>query len=158
MREKKHGQLIRLTAVVFLAAVLFPAFATPQDTPTAPRAVEKQAARGGLRGSLGLTPDQEKALQDLRQARMKEREAFRGEMARLRAERNKIFTPEQLEKLKALRSRVAGRAALAGRGTMGGSRLGLRGPGRILRPGPGLRRMARLRFLRQHPFFRWRRW
>ncbi len=69
---------------------------------------------------------------------------------RARAERDKIFTPEQLEKLKSLRSRVAGRAGLAGRGMMG--------PGRFSRLGLGPRRMARLRALRHRLFLRWRRW
>lgn len=66
---------------------------------------------------------------------------------RARAEKDKIFTPEQLEKLKSLRSRFAGRAGLAGRGMMGPGRLGV-----------GPRRMARLCALRYRPFLRWRRW
>jgi Spy/CpxP family protein refolding chaperone len=70
---------------------------------------------------------------------------------RARAERNKIFTPEQLEKLKSLRSQVAGRAGLAGRGRM-------MGPGRFTGLRAGARRMARLRALRHRPLLRRWRW
>jgi Spy/CpxP family protein refolding chaperone len=79
------------------------------------------------------------ALIDRRAALMAERQkaGFRA-----RAERDKIFTPEQRENLRALRPRFAGRARLAGRGIMG----------------PGRARLARLRALRHRLHRNWRRW
>jgi Spy/CpxP family protein refolding chaperone len=83
----------------------------------------------------------------------REKAAFRN-----RTERDKIFTPEQLEKMKALRDRLANRPGMAGRGPMGFGRMGFRGPGRFLGPGSRPERMARLRALRHRPFLRrWRR-
>jgi len=74
-----------------------------------------------------------------------EKDAFRAG-----AERNKIFTPEQLEKLKALRTRWAGRGA-AGRLGMGWGR-----GGRSFGPRAGFRSMARWRALRRRTFLdRW---
>src|SRR4030042_4264634 len=85
----------------------------------------------------------------------REKAAFRN-----RADRDKIFTPEQLEKMKALRSRFEGRPAAAGRGRMALGRVGLHGPrmGRFMEPGFGPGRTARLRALGHRPFLRWRRW
>jgi Spy/CpxP family protein refolding chaperone len=57
---------------------------------------------------------------------------------RARAERDKIFTPEQREKIRSFRSRAAGRTALGRRAALG------RAPWRA----------ARWRALRHHPFFR----
>ncbi len=76
---------------------------------------------------------------------------------RARAERAKIFTPEQREKLKALRSRLAGRRGLAGRGMRGAGRLGFGPAGRRM-IGSGPARMARLRALRHRLHRNWRRW
>ncbi len=77
---------------------------------------------------------------------------------RARVEREKIFTPEQLEKLKALRSHFGGRPGLSGRGLRGFGRAGFRPAGRF----EGFRalrwRMARLRALRHHRLAGWRRW
>jgi Spy/CpxP family protein refolding chaperone len=73
---------------------------------------------------------------------------------RTRIERDKIFTPQQLETIKTLRSRFAGRARVAGRGA---ARLGRMGAGRAASFRSNLRRMARLRALRHHRFDRWRR-
>jgi Spy/CpxP family protein refolding chaperone len=74
-------------------------------------------------------------------------------------ERGKIFTPEQREKLKALRERMARRPMMAGRMAMGPGRLAMRGQGRFMGPGFGLGRMARMRALRlRHPYRNWRRW
>jgi Spy/CpxP family protein refolding chaperone len=49
------------------------------------------------------------------------------EALRARAERDKIFTPEQREKIRALRSNRPGRAGLAGRARMGAPRAYWRG-------------------------------
>ena len=75
-----------------------------------------------------------------------------------RVERDQIFTPEQREKLRALRSRVAGRPGLGGRGLRGSGHAGFGTVGRI----GGFRalrwRMARLRALRHRHMAGWRRW
>jgi len=74
---------------------------------------------------------------------------------RARAERDKIFTPEQLEKLKALRSRFAGRGRLADRAAFRTGRLGAGRPAGLR---ADLRRLARLRALRHRALDRGRRW
>jgi Spy/CpxP family protein refolding chaperone len=188
----------KMTAA-FLAAVLIPLFVAAQEAQTPPPAANERPARMLARESLGLTPDQEKALEEFRKTRMEESKAFREEMMKLhaemrelakdpkanqakidalvdqtaqlragrekaafrnRAERDKIFTPEQLEKMKALRERFAGRAGLAGPGRMGIGRMGFRGPGmgRFGGQGFGRGRMGRFRPLRHRPFLRWWRW
>ena len=96
-------------------------------------------------------------------AKEKQIDGLIDEMSRLRASRmkselkrsvemTKIFTPEQLEKLKNVRTRMGRRGPLGqGRGMMSGRfmRRGFRpgwGPGRGLRPHSGI------------PMQRWRRW
>lgn len=76
-----------------------------------------------------------------------EKDAFRA-----RAERNKIFSPEQLEKLRTMRARLADRGA-AGRAWMGRGR-----GGQFFGPGAGLRHMARLRAFRHRFFSGWWNW
>jgi len=196
MNTKKYRWLPG-TAVI-LALALIPALAAAQDSQAPARAAQAPAERLSPRQALGLTPDQEKALEAFRQARREESRAFRDEMAKVRqemrglaedpqanrakmealidrtsklradreksalragVERGKIFTPEQLQKLKAWRGRLADRAGLArGRGGAAFGPMGFRGPGRIggQRLAPG--RMARLRALRHRALWRWRRW
>jgi Spy/CpxP family protein refolding chaperone len=187
---------IRVTLAVFLAAVLIPAFVTAQDTQAPPPAGKKPPVKMGPRESLGLTAEQEKALETFRKARMDENKAFREEMmklrgemrelardpkageakinglidktAQLRAERakaafkhrgevEKIFTPEQLEKMRAFRARAMDRPGMAGRGRMGFGRMGFRGPGmgRFMGLGFGMRPGGGLRPWRHRPHF-WR--
>jgi len=78
-----------------------------------------------------------------------------------RGEVEKIFTPEQLEKMKAFRARAMDRPRMAGRGRMGFGRMGFRGPrmGRFMGPGFGMRRMGRFGAFphRSFPGRRWRR-
>ena len=74
------------------------------------------------------------------------------EALRARAERNKIFTPEQLEKLKTMRSR------LADRGARDGFRMGRGFGGRAFGPRAGLRRMLRRQALRHRMALRGWRW
>jgi hypothetical protein len=103
---------------------------------------------------------------------MDENRAFHEEMMKLRAERakaafrhrgevEKIFTPEQLEKMEAFRERALDRPGMAGRGRMGFGRMGFRGPGmgRFMGPGFGMRRMGRFGAFPHRPFpgWRWRR-
>lgn len=184
---------IRVTAAVFLAAVLIPAFVTAQETQASPPAGKKPPVKMGPRESLGLTAEQEKALEEFRKARRDESRAFRDEMqkmrgemrelakdpqaneakidvlidktAQLRAERakaafkhrgevEKIFTPEQLEKMRAFRGGLMDRPGQAGPG-----RMGFRGPrmGRFMGPGCGMRPGGGHRPWRHRPLF-WRCW
>jgi len=189
MKKKHYGILIKGVGAAFLAAVLLPALVTAQETQAPARPARPRLERMRPLADLGLTPEQEKALDAFREARIKESEAFRREMfdlrsemrelakdpganrtkiealidktARLRAERekaslkamaerDKIFTPEQLEKMKAFRSRFADRA---GRGMMG-----MRGEGRIMGRGAAQGRMARTRGMRHRPGCRYWIW
>jgi len=82
----------------------------------------------------------------------REKAAFRG-----RIERDKIFTPEQREKMKSFRERLANRPGRIGRGRMAAGRPGFGRPDRFLGPGFRPERPARLRILRQRQLFRrWR--
>lgn len=76
-----------------------------------------------------------------------EKEAFRA-----RAERNAIFTPEQLEKLKTMRSRPAAR------GARGGAWMGRAFDGRFAGRRAGLRPMLRRQALRHRMALRRWRW
>jgi Spy/CpxP family protein refolding chaperone len=182
MRTRLRLTLIGLGAAAILAA-LAPSFTAAQDSP-APAAPAQPRLERGLRARLGLSADQVRALDAFRRARADERQAFRGEMAKLRdemrrlrrdpqadearidalidkraglvaghekrvfrdrAERDKIFTPEQREKLRTLRSRLGARTRFE-RGRLG-RHWGTR---------PGLRRLARWRALQSRPFlWRW---
>jgi len=200
MTKMNSRMFIRVTAAVFLAVILAPAFITAQEAQAPPPAGKKPPVKMGPRESLGLTAKQEKALETFRKARMDENRAFRDEMqkmrgemrelakdpkadeakitglidktARLRAERakaafkhrgevEKIFTPEQIEKMRAFRGRLMNRPGMAGRGGMGFGRMGFRGPGmgRFMGPGFGMRRMGRFGAFPHRPFpgRRWRR-
>jgi Spy/CpxP family protein refolding chaperone len=98
----------------------------------------------GLRADPDANEAKIEALIDKRAALMA---AHEKDALRARAERNKIFTPEQLEKLKTLRSRFPGRA---GRAMMAGGRRGLAGRAMMRSRG----RAAYRRWLR-HPPWRW---
>jgi Spy/CpxP family protein refolding chaperone len=76
---------------------------------------------------------------------------------RNRVERDKIFTPEQREKMKAFRESLANRRGNAGRGARGIGRPGFRGPDRLMRSGFGNGGRAWARVLRGRPALRWRR-
>jgi Spy/CpxP family protein refolding chaperone len=174
----------KMMTAIFGAALLIPLFVAAQEGQTIPPAANERPGRMLARESLGLTSDQEKALEEFRKTRLKESQTFREEMTKIqaemrelakdpeanqtkldalidktaqlragrekatfrnRAERDNIFTPEQLEKIKAMRERFAGRAGLAGPGRMGSGRMGFRGPGmgRFMGPGFGMRQMGR---------------
>jgi Spy/CpxP family protein refolding chaperone len=196
MNKTRSRTIVHLMAALFLAGVLVPAFVTAQEAQP-PQAGRRPAAKMAPREDLGLTPEQQKSLQEFRKARMEEGRAFREEMMKMRGEMRelakdpkaneakinglidkmakagaeraktafkdraqleKIFTPEQLEKLKTFRNRRMGRAGLAGRGRMGMGRMGMpgRGMGRSFeRPGLGMRPMGRFRRMNRMPFFWW---
>ncbi|OGD10198.1 MAG: hypothetical protein A2Y86_07815 [Candidatus Aminicenantes bacterium RBG_13_62_12] len=200
MKKMSSRMFIRVTASLFLTAILAAAFITAQEAQAPPPSGKKSPARMQSREALGLSPEQEKALETFRKARMDENRAFREEMMKLRGEMRelakdpkagqakinglidktaqlqaerakaafkhrgeveKIFTPEQLEKMKTFRARAMGRSGMAGRGRMGFGRMGFRGPGmgRFTGPGFGMRRMGRFGAFPQRPFPSWRwRW
>ena len=197
MKRTTQRRSVAAAAAVILTAIILPAFVAAQGAQAPAQPANAPAEQSRLSRTLGLTPEQEKALVEFRQARREESRAFRDEMAkvrgemrelakdpeanqakldalidktaklraerikaafRTRAERDKIFTPEQLAKMKTLRSRMEGRLGRTGRVMRRLDRAGMRGPGRLMGPGPRLGRMARLRALRHSPFFRWRRW
>jgi len=183
-----------LAAALLTAALLAPLASAQEDPQPAKPGQERLERARPLAERLGLTAEQEKALEALRQARGDESRAFRDEMAKIRdevralrrdpeanraklealidrgarlradraksalrarSERTKIFTPEQMEKLKSLRSRALRRDRLAGRGYPGPDRMGA-GRGLGLRSNP--RAMARLRALRYRQILRRHRW
>jgi Spy/CpxP family protein refolding chaperone len=82
----------------------------------------------------------------------REKAAFRD-----RIERDKIFTPEQRERMKAFRERLADRPLRIGRGPLAAGRLRFGPQGRFLGPGAHTCRLARIRelHLRQR-IGRWR--
>jgi Spy/CpxP family protein refolding chaperone len=151
MKKPTQRTPVLLAAGALLAAALIPIAAaqeTGQPAPPAPPRMERHRPLA----ELNLTPDQLKALEALREGRREKAKAFRDDMAKLRAERNKIFKPEQLEKLKTMRSR------LAARGALGRSRMGRGWRGRFYGPRAGLRPMLRRQALRHRMALRWWRW
>jgi Spy/CpxP family protein refolding chaperone len=176
---------VLIAAAAFLAAAFFPLFAGAQETGQAAAPGQTVVEPGRRAADLGLTPEQIKALGELRKARRAEGQAFRTETAKLRgemrelargpqadqakidalidkraalragrekaalrarAERNKIFTPDQLEKLRSLRARRVGRG------------IGRLRDGRLAGPRAGVRPSDRLRALRHRQMRRWWRW
>jgi Spy/CpxP family protein refolding chaperone len=91
---------IRVTAAVFLAAVLIPAFVTAQETQAPPPAGKKPPVKMGPRESLGLTAEQEKALEEFRKARRDESRAFRDEMLKMRGEMRELAKDPQANEAK----------------------------------------------------------
>ncbi len=165
------------------AALIFPVLAAAQEAKPVTPARPERPARLMAREALGLTPEQEKSLAELRRTRAEERRVFREGMSRIReemrgiagdtdadrakidglidkaarlkaehqktafrsrAERDRIFTPGQREKLKAFREGYAKGRGFRGRGAMGFGRAELRG-------------LARARAFRHRPY-RPRRW
>ncbi|HUT08733.1 MAG TPA: Spy/CpxP family protein refolding chaperone [Candidatus Latescibacteria bacterium] len=90
MIKMNSRMFIRVMAVLFLAAVLTAAFIMAQDgqAPTPDR--KNPPARLNLREALGLSPEQEKALETFRKARMDENKMFREEMTKLRGEMQEL--------------------------------------------------------------------
>ncbi len=169
MMKMNSRMSIRVTAALFLAAILAPVFITALEAQAPPPAGKKPPVKMQPREALGLSPEQEKALETFRKARMDENRTFREEMMKLRAERakaafkhrgemEKIFTPEQLEKMKAFRARAMDRPGMAGHGRMGFGCMGFRGPGmgRFMGPGFDHRRMGRFGAFPHRPFPGWR--
>jgi Spy/CpxP family protein refolding chaperone len=88
MKTKIRQKIVAVAAAALLVGVLWPlTVAAQQAPPDKPQA--QQRTRMGPMGRMGrealnLTPEQEKKLQEFREARMKDREAFRGQMMKMR--------------------------------------------------------------------------
>ncbi len=139
MKQLKRKLPVLLAAGALLAGALIPiAAAQDQGQPVPPAQPRMERQRPFAK--LDLTPAQLKALAAFREAGREKARAFREDMAKLRAERNKIFTPEQLEKLKTIKSRLAVRGGRDGAWMGHGFGGGFVGPRAYLRP--MLRRQA----------------
>ncbi|HVP91856.1 MAG TPA: Spy/CpxP family protein refolding chaperone [Terriglobales bacterium] len=190
---KGLGALVLAAAFV---AALWPAAAgaqeqpAPQDQPQAQPGAQVPARPRDMIRDLGITPDQEKQIREFREARMKDRQAFRDQMVKMRAEMRdlakdpkanaaridefidsisklradhekaafrargdfeRIFTPEQLQKMKAFRGTFAGRAGSFRPGM--GRIMGLRGGWGM---GPGFRARAAWGWRTRAGAWRWR--
>jgi Spy/CpxP family protein refolding chaperone len=196
MITPKKGRTGTLLAAVVLIAALWPGTAraqaqqTPQDKP---QAQEKSRMRDMARDLFNISPEQEKQIQALREARLKDGQTFREQMTKMRGEMRdlmkdpkanaakidglidglsklradrqkaafrtrgeweKIFTPEQLEKMKTYRESFRGRFGMSGRGRLG---LGRPWMGRFTGPRARGWRMRAAAWRWRHPFF-WRGW
>ena len=86
MKNMNSRMFSRVTTALFLAAVLAPVFITAQEAQAPPPGGKNPPAKMQSREALGLSPEQEKALETFRKARMDENRAFREEMMKLRGE------------------------------------------------------------------------
>jgi Spy/CpxP family protein refolding chaperone len=156
MKRTHKNRIGTVLAAVVLVAALWPiaggaqAQQPPQDKP---QAQEKFRLRDMARDLYNITPEQEKRIQEFRQAQLKASQAFRVEMSKMRTEMRelgkdskadpakidglidsmaklradhekiafrargeweKIFTPEQLQKMKKYHGAFLGRPGFAG--------------------------------------------
>ncbi|MCX6569259.1 MAG: Spy/CpxP family protein refolding chaperone [Candidatus Aminicenantes bacterium] len=81
---------LRMTAVLFLTAILAAAFIMAQEAQAPAPGGKNPPARMRLREALGLSPEQEKALETSRKALMDENRVFREEMMKLRGEMREL--------------------------------------------------------------------
>ena len=207
MKKPKTLRIETVLAAVGLVAALWPLQAgaqaqqAPQDKP---QTQERTRPRRDMVWDLfNITPEQEKKIQEFRQVRQKDRQAFRDEMTKIRGEMRdlmkdtkansakidslidvtsklradreklairtrddwqKLFAPEQLEKIKKYRGAFTGRQGLGERGRFGFGRpgmgrfMGMRGTGMGMGArGAWGRRMHRPGWFWYRPFF-WRGW
>jgi Spy/CpxP family protein refolding chaperone len=205
MKKPNTIRIETVLAAVALVAALWPfqAGAQAQQAPQDKPQVQEKAhpRRDMVRDLLAISPEQEKKIQEFRQGRQKDGQAFRDEMAKMRGEMRdlmkdtkanaaridglidqrsklradreklavrtrgeweKIFTPEQLEKMKKYRGAFMGRQGLAEGGRFGlgrpgmGRFMGMRGMGMGARSAWGWRMHRLGRFW--HRAFFWRGW
>jgi Spy/CpxP family protein refolding chaperone len=88
MKTKIGQKIVAIAAAVLLVGVLggvtLSAQQAPPDKPQA-RQKMRQGPMGPMRGeALNLTPEQQKKLQEFREAHMKDRQAFRDQMMKMR--------------------------------------------------------------------------
>jgi Spy/CpxP family protein refolding chaperone len=204
----KKPKTVRIETVLAAAAVVaalwpFQAGAQAQQAPQDKPQVQEKAhpRRDMVRDLLAISPEQEKKIQEFRQGRQKDGQAFRDEMTKMRGEMRdlmkdtkanaaridglidqrsklradreklavrtrgeweKLFTPEQLEKMKKYRGAFMGRQGLAEGGRFGlgrpgmGRFMGMRGMGMGARGAWGWRMHRLGRFW--HRAFFWRGW
>jgi Spy/CpxP family protein refolding chaperone len=205
MKKPNTIRIETVLAAVALVAALWPfqAGAQAQQAPQDKPQVQEKAhpRRDMVRDLLAISPEQEKKIQEFRQGRQKDGQAFRDEMTKMRGEMRdlmkdtkanaaridglidqrsklradreklavrtrgeweKIFTPEQLEKMKKYRGAFMGRQGLAEGGRFGlgrpgmGRFMGMRGMGMGARSAWGWRMHRLGRFW--HRAFFWRGW
>jgi Spy/CpxP family protein refolding chaperone len=205
MKKPKTIRIETVLAAVALVAALWPfqAGAQAQQAPQDKPQVQEKAhpRRDMVRDLLAISPEQEKKIQEFRQGRQKDGQAFRDEMTKMRGEMRdlmkdtkanvaridglidqrsklradreklavrtrgeweKLFTPEQLEKMKKYRGAFMGRQGLAEGGRFGlgrpgmGRFMGMRGMGMGARSAWGWRMHRLGRFW--HRAFFWRGW
>jgi Spy/CpxP family protein refolding chaperone len=202
MTASRKNRFVTALAAACLVAALWPGAASGQQAgQDKPQPQEKSRLRDMAKDLYNITPEQEKKVQELRDARMKDRQAFRDQltkareemrslmkdpkaneakidglidqMAKLRADRaktairdrgqwEKIFTPEQLEKMKKYRGAFGGWLGIEGQVGPGFARPGAgrwfmgRG-GRGMGPRGRGSRMGRPGRFWHRPFF-WRHW
>ena len=85
-------------AAAVLAVVLFPITAKSQDKPAPPEKAGAEARslrREMARDLFAITPEQEKRLQELRDAQMKDARAFREQMTKMRGEMRDLMKDPQ---------------------------------------------------------------
>lgn len=193
IKSRKNRMLTALAAACLVAVLLWPGPVSGQQaSQDKPQPQERSRLRDMAKDLFSITPEQEKKIQEFREARMKDHQAFRDQMAKVREEMRtlmkdpkaneakidglidrmarlgadrakaafrdrgqweKIFTPEQLEKMKRHRWDFAGWLGF-GRPAMG--RFMGRGGMWMSPPGWGERMGRPGRFWRRHPF--WRYW
>jgi Spy/CpxP family protein refolding chaperone len=205
MKKPNTIRIETVLAAVALVAALWPfqAGAQAQQAPQDKPQVQEKAhpRRDMVRDLLAISPEQEKKIQEFRQGRQKDGQAFRDEMTKMRGEMRdlmkdtkanaaridglidqrsklradreklavrtrgeweKLFTPEQLEKMKKYRGAFMGRQGLAEGGRFGlgrpgmGRFMGMRGMGMGARGAWGWRMHRLGRFW--HRAFFWRGW
>lgn len=185
MRTNHRKRLVTAVAAAFLVGALWPLAAPGQQAAQDKPQTQERTRMGPMgRDRLNITPEQQKQLQAFREARLKDRRAFRDQMMKLhedmrglmkdpnanaakidglidsmaklradgektafraRGEWEKIFTPEQLAKMKTYRGAFAGRPGFGGRV----------GPG-FARPWPGRFMGARGMGMRVRGAWGWR--
>jgi Spy/CpxP family protein refolding chaperone len=163
MKTTRNKRLVTAIAAACLVAALWsPAASGQQAAQDKPQAQERPRLREMAKDLFNITPEQEKQIQEFRDARMKDLKAFRDQMVKMRGEMRdlmkdskanaakidglidgmsklradrektavrtlgeweKIFTPEQLAKMKKYRRAFAGRP-----GFWGGVGHGFAGP------------------------------
>jgi len=207
MKKPKTLRIETVLAAVVLVAALWPLQAgaqaqqAPSEKPQTQTQERTSLRRDMFRDLFNITPEQEKKIQEFREGRMKDGQAFRDQMTKMRGEMRdlmkdtkanaakidglidgmsklradrekmavrtrgdweKLFTPEQLEKMKKYRGAFTGRQGLGERGRFGFGRpgmgrfMGMRGMGMGARGAWGWRMHRLGRFW--HRAFFWRGW
>jgi Spy/CpxP family protein refolding chaperone len=170
MKKPKTLRIETVLAAAAVVAALWPfqagaqAQQAPQDKPQARTQERTRLRRDMIKDLFNITPEQEKKIQEFRQVRQKDGQAFREQMTKMRGEMRdlmkdtkanaskidalidgmsklradrekmairtrgeweKLFTSEQLEKMKKYRGAFMGRQGLAERGRLGFGRPGM---------------------------------